>query len=368
MKYLYGLLLLLWVAVNIVIKTNIDIISIASLLGLLCLFIFKEKFLDRYYMSIIFLAIVLFLSRFNSEFIILSGVTILDFTYWKKYSLGIISLGMVISVGLQNNDYSYFINLITAALLGFVLGEKDRNERNHIFVLDEERRLRYRLEETQNELIKSRMEVEHLTEIRERNRIAHEIHDSIGHSIAGIIFQIEAARRIIHKDVDRLEEILKLSSQKLSETLQLTRDTVYNIKPAKKVGLETLERIVQEINFCNVTFEHTGDFNTVSVSNMNILEANIREALTNATKYSRAKNIHIKVDVGKRNIRFYYKDDGIGCSNILDNIGVEGMRDRAKNAGGTFAIDGRNGFLIVSNLPVGNGEDEEGEKLEGLNC
>jgi signal transduction histidine kinase len=351
MKYIYGALLIVWLAVEQIVNYNTDIYAIASLLGALCLFIIKERYFDSIYTSFVFLFIISALSFYNTSFLLLMGITLVDLAYTGKYIVALLVASAGVASIIHYGNYNYIFHIACALLFAYILGTKDRNEKKHLSLLDEERQLRYNLEKTQNDLIKSRKEIESLTEIRERNRIAHEIHDNIGHSIAGVIFQLEAGIRILHKDIDRTEAILKLCSEKLSEALELTRNTVYNIRVVKKTGLHQIEAVINGFKFCPVDFEHSGDFSSVSSLNLKIMEANIMEALTNASKYSAASKIHIKIDIGKRNIRLLYKDDGIGCSNIKDNLGLSGMRDRVKNAGGVISIDGKDGFLIVCNLP-----------------
>lgn len=251
--------------------------------------------------------------------------------------------------------------LIASGYIGYIVGIMNENDRKNLAVLDDERRLRYSLEQAQHELINSRRQIEHLTEIRERNRIAHEIHDNIGHSIAGVIFQLEAAARIVGKDTEKAEGILKLCSAKLAAALELTRNTVYNIKADRKIGLESIEKMIGDFRYCPVDFEHTGDFNGLSATNIQILESCIMECLTNASKHSQAKRIQIKLDIGSANIRLYYRDDGRGCTNIRENIGLSGMRDRVRNTGGTVSIDGSDGFLIVCNFP----KEQEQKNEEG---
>jgi len=359
MKKIYGLALFIWLAFELIIKHNTDIYSVASLLGALCLFIIKEKYLDKTYMSIGFFLIVLVLCKSNSDFIILAGIPLIDFAYEENILLSLLIFVVPLFIAITKGSYSNIFYLASSALWGYVVGDKVRKEAAHITTLDEERRLRYNLEQVQRELINSKKEIEHMTEIRERNRIAHEIHDNIGHGIAGVIFQLEAAIRIIKKDIIKTEEILKLCSEKLADTLELTRNTVHNIKTDRVAGIDVIEKVIKGFKFCLIDFNHTGDFNTVSASNIKILEANIMELLTNASKYSRATNIEIKIDIGKRNIRLYYKDNGVGCDNIRENLGISGIRDRIRNVGGTISIDGKDGFLIVCNLPVNNTENRE---------
>lgn len=369
MKHIYGAALIAWLALEqiIIMNMNSDILGIASLLGALCLFIIKEKYFDRAVASFIYLAVVLLLTQYNSGFILLSGIPLLDFAYSKKYAFAGLILTAASYISILNGNYIYIFFLVSAVLFGYMIGVKDEKEKKHISVLDDERRLRYHLEQAQNELMQSKKEIEHLTEIRERNRIAHEIHDNIGHSIAGVIFQLEAALRILYKDNEKAEGILKLCSRKLTEALELTRNTVYNIRVDKKTGLHSLEKIINDFKFCTVDFKHNGDFNTVSVSNLKILEANIMECLTNASKHSHAANLEIKIDIGRKNIRFFYRDDGIGCTNIRENVGIAGMRDRVKNAGGTISVDGSKGFLVVCTLPAANEDYEEEKHLEDSN-
>jgi signal transduction histidine kinase len=352
MKHVYGSLLIVWLVVEQIINSKNNIYTIASLLAAICLFIIKERYKDNVHTSVGYLVFVLAITKYNNSFILLAGITVIDLSYFGKFTAAAVVFLASAALSIFTNEYNYIFHMISALLVGYILGTKDKNENKHISLLDDERRLRYNLERTQNELIKSRKEIEQLTEIRERNRIAHEVHDNIGHSIAGVIFQLEAAARLLRKDLEKSESILRLCSQKLSEALELTRNTVYNIRVIKKTGVAYLEEIINNFKFCKITFEYSGDFSRVTAFHMKILEANLMEALTNAAKYSRAQNIQIRLDVGGKNIRMYYKDDGIGCDNIKESLGLIGMRERVKEAGGIISIDGKDGFLIVCNLPI----------------
>lgn len=363
MKSIYGLILFVWLAIEYIISLNNSLISIAFLLGMLCLFIVKEKFFDNLYGSALLFIATILVAYHNASVLLLLGISILDCFYLRKIYLGFGLLTVAVFVVIEGGQLYYSLPLLLAALFGFLIGQKEKNEKQHTEILDEERRLRYRLEATQNELIQSRKEIEHLTEIRERNRIAHEIHDTVGHSIAGVLFQIEGAKRILHKDKDKVEEILSLCSKKLSEALELTRNTVHNMKADKKIGIELFENIIREFTFCPTTFEHSGDFATVPAYHLKIIEVILKESLTNASKYSNAQNIQIKIDIKKSLIRYYYKDDGVGCEKVIESLGISGMRQRVRNAGGTIAIDGEHGFLIVVTLPVRD-EMKQGERLD----
>lgn len=364
MKQIFGFLVIAWIAVIQIIEQTFDILSIASFLGALCLFIIKEKYLDRPLFSLIFFIGAIIVAQYNDTLLLLAAIPLIDFAYARHIYAAAAGLAAASYLIAAAGYYYYIPIMLCAVLTGYILGIKHRNEQKNIDILDGERRLRYELEQAQNALIKSRSEIENLTEARERNRIAHELHDSIGHAIAGIKMQIEAAIRISDKEGATSKEILLLCSKKLSETLELIRNTVYNIRTSAKTGIEVLEKIINGFSFCPVTFEHSGDFNNLSASNLQIIETIITEALTNSSKHARASAINIKIDISRRSVRLYYCDNGIGCDNIQEGLGLLGMRSRIKNAGGTISIDGSNGFLIVCNLPEHSYKYEGGENNE----
>ncbi|MFZ5986155.1 MAG: sensor histidine kinase [Bacillota bacterium] len=355
MKYAYGALIFIWLIIDLIQKPNIGIAGIASVLGALCLFIIKEKYYDSILLSLLFLAGAIAFTATYDNMLLLAGITLLDSSYKKNYYIFVTSILVILYLSTATAGFSLFLPIMLGALTGYITGIKDEKEKEFLSVLDKERSLRYQLEQTKSQLINSRKEIERITEIKERNRIAREIHDNIGHSIAGILFQMQAAVKLLDKDKDRTKGIMKLCVEKLSEALEMTRKTVYNIKTEQKMGIEHIENIIKNFEYCDVEFEHLGNFNSLSASNLELLEANIKEALTNTAKYSSASKVKIRIEQNEIFTRLYYKDNGKGCKNIKENLGLSGMRERMRNAGGTISIDGNDGFLIVCNIPNSTG-------------
>ena len=352
MKYIYGILLFIWAAAEVVLKTdNSNLEGTGFILIALCLFVIKEKYLDREAYSFILAALVMGLSFRTPYILLLLGILFVDLTYFKKYYLlgatAIISLVLLYRVELL----PYSFHLAAGALWGYTLRKNHDKEKKHIGLLDNERALRYQLEKTKTELVALQNEIERTAELRERDRIAKEIHDNVGHSIAGVLFQLRAAEKIVLTDNLKAGDIIKLCVDKLAEALEITRNTVFNMKSNQNIGIETFYKLVKEFTFCKINLSHSGDFNEVSTANLKVLEVNIKELFTNAIKYSEANEVNLQIDIKTKHIRCMYKDNGKGCSKIIESVGLTGIRERVKNLGGTYSVDGSVGFTVIFTLP-----------------
>jgi signal transduction histidine kinase len=92
---------------------------------------------------------------------------------------------------------------------------------------------------------------------------------------------------------------------------------------------------------------------------METIVTNIKEALTNITKYSSATKAYISIEVNEKYIRLYIKDNGVGSKKIKEGLGLSGMRERVRNVGGSISISSEDGFLIVCIIPI----DSKGGKI-----
>ncbi|OUM88664.1 MAG: hypothetical protein BAA01_03270 [Bacillus thermozeamaize] len=211
-------------------------------------------------------------------------------------------------------------------------------------------------------LLHASREAAGIAEVRERNRIAREIHDSVGHKIAGILFQLQAANKLWQRDREQAAAMVEGSVAALSEALELLRETVHNLKPRQPLEVAYIQRIIDQFTFCPVRFSFRGDFNQVPPHHMEVLASTIQEALTNVAKYSQATEVDIRIEIRDAFTRLAIRDNGVGAEKIKEGLGLSGMRERIRNMGGTVSISGKDGFLIVCLIPR-----EEGRSLfEGL--
>lgn len=313
--------------------------------------IVKERFNSSIYVSLIEFVFITFCVYIYRDFEALYMISIYDFIYEGCYG-GLVAVALCSIYFYRGNNIHMLYIYIMVAIIAYLLKGIKNKQNEFRNTIDNERRLRYELEKTKAELLKSSMEAVHIAEVKERNRIARNIHDNVGHSIAGIFMQLQVVKKLYGKDDEKVEKILAQSINGLSNSLKVLRDTVHNIKPNENIGIEYIEKIIKDFVFCKVKFNYSGDTSLISAVNMEIITTNIKEALTNVSKYSRATKVEIKLDLNEKYIRLFIKDNGIGAPNMRYGLGLSGMEERVKNVGGNISISSENGFLIVCILPI----------------
>lgn len=356
-KYLYKFLFFMYTIPLLVINTKTSFYEVTAFLAIASLEIFRWKYNDSIYVIIVEGIMLAAIATFiNPYFIFLFSILAFDMVYKKIYA----GLMLVILAGFMaleiHKMLDYYLLVSLCASFGFISCRLREKEKIFKSVYDKERSYRYELESIKQKLINSSKEIAHIAEIKERNRIARDIHDNIGHSIAGILMQLQASRKLFSKNNEKAEELLDKSIAGLADTLTVLRDTVHNIKPRETLGIEYIKNIIDNFNFCKINFSFNGDFNTLSADYIEIISTNIKEALTNASRYSNATNIDISLEANDKFVRLYIKDNGVGCQIVKEGLGLSGMRDRIRNIGGSISISSDNGFLIVCIIPRDNNQ------------
>ncbi|RJE47479.1 MULTISPECIES: histidine kinase [unclassified Dehalobacter] len=204
-------------------------------------------------------------------------------------------------------------------------------------------------------------QVKYLTQLEERNALAQNIHDKIGHVLAGSLFQLEAARLVIEKDQNRSQEIIANVIHVLKEGMEDIRSTLRTIKPApEQLGINRLKVILDEVAYNSQIKTHLnyrGDLNCITHAQWRIILENVREALTNTLKYSSADKVKINLEIMHKLIKVEIKDNGVGAVAIKKGLGLKGMEERTEVNGGKLILDGSSGFSVITLLPVKGAEN-----------
>ena len=194
----------------------------------------------------------------------------------------------------------------------------------------------------------------------ERNRIAREIHDSLGHSLTAQNIQLANALLYLHSNLDRTESFLVEAKKLGSHALQDVRHSVATLRSdplrGKSLSLAIAELVADlkyrtEIIYdCEINIPHQLP-NEITTTVYRILQ----EALTNIIKHSQAIKVKISIQLVANDLEVLIKDNGKGF-NPKENttgFGLQGMRERATALGGQFNLVSLPGMgcQVIATIP-----------------
>jgi signal transduction histidine kinase len=245
------------------------------------------------------------------------------------------------------------------ALLGLwfplvgLLEDKWCNLEKELLMKDYENRAeRLKLEKQSQTAALDKRSAEQSAQTAERARIAQDIHDHVGHEVTGALIALQTALSLYESGDKRTGELLSKTISRLESASINLRETVHNLKPAKKSGIEILEQLCNAFEFCEISFSASGE---IKENHSKILSANLKEALTNITRHSKAANVEVKIESNDNYVRMTVSDNGQVKPNLRHGLGLSGMKERVHAANGTFSISTDRGFKIICILPRKDG-------------
>ena len=199
---------------------------------------------------------------------------------------------------------------------------------------------------------------EKIAQIRERNRLAREIHDTIGHALTGISAGIDACITMI----DISPKDTKLQLMRISEVARQgivdVRSSVKKLRPDALENQpleEAIRTMIQKISTATQTkiiFENQVQPLKFSPDEAEAVYRVIQEGITNAIQHGKAKQVFITITKKEKWLTLMVKDDGVGCETIEKGFGLQHIQERVDLLGGKVSYDGSNGFTIVVKIPI----------------
>jgi len=225
-----------------------------------------------------------------------------------------------------------------------------------------------RLQLAEKELLKAlkqeqelNQRIQEMTAVEERNRIARDIHDSLGHSLVALNIQIEAALALWHEDLDKAHAFVLEAKQLGSETLKAVRESVTLIRSEPLQG-HSLERAIASLTdeFHRLTgvmpechIEVTPNLpDSINTAIYRILQ----EGLTNICKYAEASAVQIQLQSTASGVFLMLQDNGKGfqVDRNTKGFGLRGMQERVTALNGQLEIvsEPNTGCLIAAKFPT----------------
>lgn len=194
--------------------------------------------------------------------------------------------------------------------------------------------------------------------LNERNRIAREIHDTVGHLLSSSILQIGALLAITKDDTQK--EYLSQIKDTLSAGMDSIRSSIHNIHEDSMDLESKLNELVENFSFCEVKLNYkiTTDF---TMKEKYTLIYIVREALSNVMKHSDATQVNIVFGELPAFYQVIIEDNGSSIKKQDEKqkgMGISGMCDRINGLGGNINISSGSGYRIFITLPKENGKND----------
>lgn len=208
------------------------------------------------------------------------------------------------------------------------------------------------LEVANRQLREYTAQAEQLAVAEERNRLARELHDSLGHRLTVAVVQLEGAQRLIPQDPGRAAAMIGSMREQMKEALNDLRRSLASLRAPVEADLpldQALQRLAHEFQAStglNVHVDLHGLRPDLQAAHRLAVYRAAQEALTNTHKHARAKNVWLHVACGAEGLRLLAADDGQGFSTddpSTLSFGLRGLHERAAQLGGALTLSQRPG-------------------------
>ncbi len=209
-------------------------------------------------------------------------------------------------------------------------------------------------------LRKANQEIENLAKVAERERIARDLHDVLGHTLSVITLKSELAGKLVDRDPQRagkeIREVEQISRQALSDV----RDAIRGYRSQGLVAELAQAKTTLETAGLTVQCDAATTMQLPAVQE-SVLSLAVREAVTNVVRHAQARTCRMRLEQQDGSCRLEIHDDGLGSSNGEGN-GLRGMRERVEMLGGTLNRTTEAGTTLTITLPL----KEAAPKREGF--
>lgn len=194
-------------------------------------------------------------------------------------------------------------------------------------------------------------QVEELTLLDERNRLAREMHDTLGHRLTVTAVQLEAAQRLIARDPERAAAIVGTVREQVHEALDELRQTVAALRAPLEADLaldQALQRLGTQFGQATgveVTLDLSPDLPNPPAPHRLAFFRAAQELLTNVQRHASARQVWVRLWQQEESLWLRIEDNGAGLSEPTDSagFGLRGLRERATQLGGSFELAPRPG-------------------------
>ena len=235
------------------------------------------------------------------------------------------------------------------------------------------RKLNKQLGQANDRLRDYAFELERMTEVRERNRLAREIHDTLGHTLTGIIMGSDAGLALFDTAPEEAKKRIQVVAQSARDGLNDVRRSIKALRPdalestSLAEALETMISNFKAATSAEVIYDQQAGPLVFAQDEEDTLYRVVQESMTNAVRHGHATKIHIRVTRRDQLLTIDVRDNGLGGGEeVQEGFGLRHMRERLELLGGSLTFgnrealdgDGARGFYLIVSLPIREKEEE----------
>ncbi len=225
---------------------------------------------------------------------------------------------------------------------------------------EESQRLLDDLQEAHRKLQEYTKQAEELAAAKERNQLARELHDTLGHRLTVVAVHLDAARRLVHREPDRAAEVIGAAREQVREALSELRSTVATLRhPLSEESLPraltSLAERFSDATGIEVSLDVPRDWPALPQEIRLALYRVGQEALTNVQRHARASRVWLRLRRDGQYVRLVVEDDGAGIPSgaAERGFGLRGMQERMERLDGELSVGNRpgGGTRLEARLP-----------------
>ncbi len=337
-------------------KNNINKITIfvSLILSLVIL-----SYLSYYHLSITFYIFFILFESFYFKGvlkIILFIINYLSYITPLALSNTYIDNGFLFNIYNKTISRGFIINIVESSISYFsyfiivMLIKKVRKNKKNIYILNQE------LEEQNLKLKEYSKKIEELTISKERNRVAQELHDSLGHYLMAISMHIDVLDKTLDISSEKSKNILSKTKIIVDNSIDELRSTVYSLKKNNINIISSVNSLTENLSISNnISFNVniSNDIENVSLLIKDALYKTIKESITNGVKHGKASQFIIDLFIKDNIIYLSILNNGIKPDNIIKSNGLNGMEDRLRVLNGKLNVENTlDGFKVSCTIPL----------------
>ena len=192
-------------------------------------------------------------------------------------------------------------------------------------------------------------EIERLAKMAERERIARDLHDVLGHTLSVIALKSELASKLLDRDPAQAAREIREVNNVAREALAQVRSAVTGYRAA---GISAeFQAMKKAFDTAGVSLSVEAETLSLPATHENALAMVLREASTNVLRHAQAKTCRVRLAHRNNVALLEIEDDGRGGEPREGN-GLTGMRERISALGGSLVRDGSTGMRLQITLPL----------------